>query len=67
MKETVGQLKWLREVDVKGINFDGLREMDATVGQLRLLGEMVAKVNNLDGLGEVVVLTWKLLGFGGSV
>ena len=55
------------EVDAKGINFDGLREVGATVGQLRLLGEVVATVNNFDGFGEVIVLTWKLLGFGGSI
>ena len=67
MKATVGQFKWLGEVDAKRIIFDGLREVDATVGQLRLLGEVVTKVNNFDGLGEVVVLTWKLFEFEGSV
>ena len=35
--------------------------------QFRWLGEVVAKLENFDGLGEVLVLTWKLLEFEGSV
>ena len=55
MNATVGQMKWLGEVDAKVTNFVGMREVDTTVSQSMLWREGNARLNYFDGLEEVEV------------